>query len=477
MVGSAFSARVLELCAALALVACTAPAPSSAAAPQQELRVVPLGLCEDHPEETRSLAGVRRDLEMLRATGARVLRISMGWDSLEPEKDRYDFAFWDAVVRMAVDEYDLTLIPYVAYTPQWNSDGSPEEFWKTPPRDLEEFAEIVRLLVERYRGRIRSWELWNEPDNRDYWLGSTEDYAKLLRAGAGAVRAADPRGQVVLGGLAGGVEFLEELFDEWKAAESLDVVNLHSYYETWNPEPLETIPEYVDRVSAIIDRHGGKQAVWMAEVGYSNFRRGAEVSKHTFARFDYEHTLEFQATALVRTLTLLFSRPAVELVAWYELKDPAATDAMIGDVNNRHLGLAFSDYRPKPALTAFTFMGRLFAGGFRSLESELRVFGARSSPRQVHGFLTSRGTVLVIAWLPTHTGPAVPQAGAGNAPDRRRESVRVQVPYAVRGDVTAFDALGRVLGTSAPSINAPSHTEISLVLSGGNVVIAEVALR
>jgi hypothetical protein len=65
---------------ALGLAACGPPrasAPSTASAPR-DLRQVPLGLCEDYPEESRSLEEARRDFELLRAAGLRVLRISIG---------------------------------------------------------------------------------------------------------------------------------------------------------------------------------------------------------------------------------------------------------------------------------------------------------------------------------------------------------------------------------------------------------------
>jgi hypothetical protein len=55
---------------------------------------------------------------------------------------------------------------------------------------------------------------------------------------------------------------------------------------------------------------------------------------------------------LVRTLALALAHPELALIAWYELKDARASDAVIGDDHNRHLGVAFADYRPKPALEA-----------------------------------------------------------------------------------------------------------------------------
>src|SRR5688500_3599932 len=82
-------------------------------------RSVRLGLCEDYPEESRSLERARADLDAVRASGAQVLRISFGWDAMEPERGVYDWSFWDDFVRAAVHERGIRLIPYICYTPKW----------------------------------------------------------------------------------------------------------------------------------------------------------------------------------------------------------------------------------------------------------------------------------------------------------------------------------------------------------------------
>jgi hypothetical protein len=492
-----------------AQTACSSPAARShgeAPAPSG-FRKVPIGLCEDYPEESRSLEGVREDFELMRSLGVDSLRVSLGWDALEPERDRYDFAFWDSFVELAT-EYRITLIPYVAYTPAWNSDGGEADFWKTPPREPAEFAQLMGLLAARYRGRIRSWELWNEPDNRDYWLGTAEQYAELLLQGARAIESVDPAIEVVSGGLAGHVEFLEEVFERSGVAEHVDVVNLHSYYETWNPEPLETLPEYVEQVNAIVRRNGGRQALWMAELGYGNYRDGARVSTYTSASFAHEHTLEYQAVALVRSMALLLAASSISRVAWYELKDPPGSDAVIGDANNRHLGVAFADHRPKPAARALAFMLREFGAGVRTLKLGVHAessseSGAGEAAREaeVHAFETPRRTWLVIGWLPTPrrpagskpedtaTGGASPHAapGAGEALDQRRARLRVQLPARPSGPPRHYDAQGReraVSGRSAPSDGTAAHAPVTgdspssdslwLDLRGDDVEIVEV---
>ncbi|HET9930010.1 MAG TPA: beta-galactosidase [Polyangiaceae bacterium] len=449
------SELLVVLCLASCEPATVTVTPHGSAPP---IRKVRLGLCEDYPEESRSLAEVRRDLGVLKAARVDVLRVSMGWDELEPKRDSYDFAFWDAMVDMAVGEFKIQLIPYVAYTPEWNSDGTPTDFWKTPPRETREFGELMGILARRYRGRIHSWELWNEPDNRDYWLGSAADYAQLLEAGATAVHASDPDARVVFGGLAGGVDFLREVFDVHHGGERLDVVNVHSYYETWNPEPLETLPEYLERVAQIIEAHGGRQSLWMAEAGYSDFRgEGLDGARRAKS---YEHTPDYQAVMLTKTLALALSHPKVELIAWYELKDARPSDAVIGDAHNRHLGVDFADYTPKPAFSALGFMSQLFRPGFRSIDSELVLLSAPNADLTLRGFLTERAVVL-IAWLSTAAGAAAP--------------LRVRLPYAARGAARRFDASGRARGT-VPLREVGRGRELELEARPGEVEIVRIGL-
>ncbi len=387
----------LGLMLALAL-GCRLRAPPGRPAAAAPWTVVPIGLCEDYPEESRSMDEVRRDIALMASAGIRVLRVSIGWDGLEPARGHYDLEFWDAFFA-AMGAAGIRVIPYIAYTPRWASTGAGDDFWRYPPADLEAFGATVGMLARRYRGRVLSWEIWNEPDNRDYWRGSVAQFAALLGAGARAVRAADPAAQVVFGGVAGHPAFVAEVMARPELGALVDVINAHAYFETWNPDPLESLPAYVRAFSPVLGQ--GARSLWLAEVGYSNHRQGAAVSGDVQARFDYEHTLAFQAVALVRTVTLALAQPPVSLLAWYEMKDPPAGAPMIGDDNNRHLGVAFSDWRPKPALAALALVQRLFGHGFRRLDGALRARRDPGSRAEVHAFLTPAGEAVVIAWIPT----------------------------------------------------------------------------
>jgi hypothetical protein len=430
-------------------------------------RQITIGLCEDYPEESRSLKNARRDLEVLKTNNIRVLRIAFGWDAMEPQQGKYDWTFWDEFVRMAVDDYDIKLIPYVCYTPQWASRSDKEDFWKHPPRDNARFASFMRQIVSRYKDRIHSWELWNEPDNPAYWAGSSEEFAALITAGSDAVRAADPNCKVVSGGIAWNLGFLNELFEDHSASRFIDIVNLHNYYETWAPESLEQISDYVGNARNIIREHGNDQPIWMAEIGYSDFRRGNFVSEVAQARYDYEHTSAYQAASVGRAITLLAASEQVPLIAWYRINDLPQSEDIIGDVNNRHLGVLNKGGRPKPSLQALRFFNQLFSGGVRCLDERVSVSRKINSDSEVHFFEKQNGEVLGVMWL----RPRPRHRDQDGASDLRQERIAALLPLEVAPVGTIYDELGVRTGT----LRAASHRQSShvndIVLRGGELQV------
>lgn len=384
---------------------------------------IPLGLCEDYPKSTRTLESARRDLDVAQRAGATVLRISFSWLDMEPAPGQYDFSFWDDYVRMA-HERGIRLIPYVCYTPMWAaSTQDPATYWKAPPRDAADFGKFVAALVRRYRTTIRTWELWNEPDNPAYWNGSTHQFAALIKAGSQAVRATDPSAKVVLGGIAWNPAYVATLLRDEGLSPYVDIINIHAYFETWHEDSMELMPDYINRVADIVARYGHQQPLWMAEVGYSSYRgarQGREISEQYIARFDYEHTGEYQAQALTRTIALALATGKISLLAWYRINDLPAETGIIGDVNNRHLGLIDTLGRPKPALAAFTRVTEMFSQPWRCIDERTLIVRPMAAGVEAHSFEFANGQAVILLWQRTHL-----------AGDEARPTAEMQAPVAV----------------------------------------------
>ncbi|MDQ6906822.1 MAG: glycoside hydrolase [Chloroflexota bacterium] len=109
--------------------------------------------------------------------------------------------------------------------------------WKAPPKDLGKWGNLIAAFVahcvERYgAARVETWrfELWNEPDIRNYWHGTFEEYAALYDVTAAAVKRACPAAAV--GGPATtdhGTDFLARFLDHVEAnGVALDFLSFHT---------------------------------------------------------------------------------------------------------------------------------------------------------------------------------------------------------------------------------------------------------
>ena len=437
---------------------------------------VPVGLCEDYPEESTTMDIIKKDMELLKRSNVDLLRISFGWDAIEAEKDQYDWLFWDDYVKMAVDEYGITLIPYICYTPLWNSRGDTLWFWNDQPLDFDEFGEFMFDLVTRYKDYIKTWELWNEPDLDIYWdTGDVEAFAKFIKIGSEAVKKADPEAKVVLGGMAYHAHFLEELFKDHGLSPYIDIVNIHNYFETWSELPVENIDQNINDMYSVIEKYGDNQALWMAEVGYSTFRQGSYVSESYHAYYDYEHTPEYQAVDLFKRLTLAVAEEKLSAIAWYEIKDLQPSDEVIGDnYNNRHLGIAYADFTPKPAEQALVFFNKLFNIPYKNITDQISVEKKDDSDVFYRAFKKEDGSVILAVWIAVNVPEKRPLQPAELVSDTRTEKVSITIPCDFKGTVIQYNELGN---SSLVTDYEKGQGEIRLndiLLKGGKIKIYEL---
>ena len=362
------------------------------------------------------------------------------------------------------DQRAIELHPYLCYTPDWAAASGNAPAYTRPPRDPADFAAFARAAASRYARSIDTWELWNEPDNPAYWTGSPAQYADLITTAARAIRDADPTSRVVLGGIAWDVGYIEKTLQQPGVAQTVDIVNLHAYFETWTADPAETLSTYLARAADITAAHAEAEPLWLAEVGYSTLREGPRVSDHYRARHPFEHTLEHHADNLLKTVAMAAARPEVRLLAWYELRDLPRSEEVIGDNNNRHLGLFTIDGRAKPALDAFQFARALFSTQpFRPDPGTISITTASHSTAQARCFERPDGSAFAVLWVPTrHHGDLSPASAQPPAETITLSRDRLRA-------VRVYDAEGRQL--PAPRRSGPS---VSLAIDHGDTLVVEL---
>jgi polysaccharide biosynthesis protein PslG len=132
-------------------------------------------------------------LPKMAAAGVATVRLFPEWRAFEPARGKWQWDHADALVKSAANnkiEINAILM------------GSPPAAKKVhafPMDDLDGWSRFVGGVVDRYKGRIRHWEVWNEGNggfNDDHH--TTSDYARLAAATYAAAKKADPKARVGL---------------------------------------------------------------------------------------------------------------------------------------------------------------------------------------------------------------------------------------------------------------------------------------
>ena len=188
----------------------------------------------------QQLAEIKRDagFKYIRMHG--LLTDDMGVYRINAQgKEEYNFQYVDALFDYLLS-IDVKPFVELGFMPSAMASGSKTIFWwrgnVTPPRDYEAWGRLIKALTTHWTQRygeaeVASWyfEVWNEPNLKDFWAGSQAEYFKLYDHAARAVKSVSPRYRV--GGPAtAGAAWIPEMIDyAVKNKAPLDFVSTHAY--------------------------------------------------------------------------------------------------------------------------------------------------------------------------------------------------------------------------------------------------------
>ena len=147
---------------------------------------------------------VRRDLELIHDAGFGWVKQHVGWRDVEgAAKGAFNWYFTDRVVAEA-ERLDLNVLFRLDREPVWAVPPEGVYSPNGPPDNPQDFGDFCHALAGRYRGRVRAYQVWNEPNLAREWGGWTPDpvgYVELLRACYIGIKTADPDALVISAGL------------------------------------------------------------------------------------------------------------------------------------------------------------------------------------------------------------------------------------------------------------------------------------
>ena len=134
--------------------------------------------------------------------------------------------------------------------------------------NLPLWREYVRQMATRYRGRVKTWEVWNEQNIEGFWpQPDPTNYVKVLQAAYGEIKAADPAAQVAVGGYAGvPFDYIEAVYKAGGGA-FFDIMNVHPYCHPGDPEA--SLTHRMADLRRLMGKYGDrKKPIWFTEIGW-----------------------------------------------------------------------------------------------------------------------------------------------------------------------------------------------------------------
>lgn len=312
----------------------------------------------------QSRAGVAVAVHTLRADGRLVALASeagfsalvqvLPWRDVEPEKGEFIWESADALLR-AAEFYGLDVILRLDFQPLWARDT----WGNAPPQRLEDYGDFVQAVAARYRGRVRGYIIWNEPNLAVEWGGDRPDaarYSALLAIAYERIKQADPQALVVSAGLAPTNEnddraiadrlYLRAMYAAGAGA-SFDVLAAHPYGFGLPPDDAPgahaglNMARLVDLRAIMVENGDAAKPVWITEFGWTTaaadeMHGGYAVSEHEQAAY------LAQACAQIRS-----EWPWVRVITVWNMSVGLGVDDQM-----RGYSIINDDHAPKPAYTA-----------------------------------------------------------------------------------------------------------------------------
>lgn len=232
-------------------------------------------------DDERPTAAFGAQLDALRAAGADLIRVDVGWASSQPTPDppsagQYYNQRLGTVIAAARGR-GLRVMLTVTESPAWARPGTGPATGQFPA-DPASMGPWLTWLAGTFGGQVYGWEVWNEPNISDF-TGLSDPatrisrYVALLHAAYPALKAGDPHATVVFGGTATlDTGFVEGCY-RLGARPYFDVLAVHPYQvpardpfdpNGYGPYTLTWFPA----LAAIPARYGdAAKPVWWTETG------------------------------------------------------------------------------------------------------------------------------------------------------------------------------------------------------------------
>ncbi len=241
----------------------------------------------------------RLAMEMVANAGFGWVRQEFPWEDIEihgpgdfmdrrHDPPRSAWEKYDHIMDLA-EEHGIQIIARLSNPPAWSRAAGDDAGPFAPPDDLDAYGDFVESVVRRYQGRIRYYQIWNEPNIYPEWGEQPVDaaeYTELLKVAYTRAKAVDPDVVIITGALAATIEldryphgltdalFLQQLYDAG-AGPYFDVLAMQGYGLWSGPYDRRMQPRVLNfsrplYIRDVMVRNGdAHKPIWLSEMAWN----------------------------------------------------------------------------------------------------------------------------------------------------------------------------------------------------------------
>jgi len=212
------------------------------------------------------------------------------WYDLNPAKGSYDWTPLDNWLNAAVQNGVTDILYTFGSVPAWASCDPEDQTCVIrvtpagscdPPTDLnpdgsgsdEIWQTFVQAIAQHAVGRIRYWEVWNEPDLQTSWNGTQAQMARMAKDAYNVIKSVDSNALVTTPATVngGGKHDIAHWLPGYFAAGGdtrADIVSFHGYVDPAQGQAAEYVSTVVSTVFSGLPQALSSKPIWDTEASW-----------------------------------------------------------------------------------------------------------------------------------------------------------------------------------------------------------------
>ncbi len=223
----------------------------------------------------RDLTDYEQYKTYLAPLGIKRLRMQAGWAKTEKIKGQYDWAWLDKIINDAASRGLQPWLETSYGNPIYSGGGGINLSAGIPTSEeaLQAWDKWVEALVTRYQGKVKEWEIWNEPNFGDNEINQAEKVADLNMRTAEIIKRIQPGAKI--SGLSMGhidLKYADAFFKAIHAKGKMKLFDNMTYHDyVYNPDANY---DHVAALRRLLDKYAPGVKLRQGENGAPSFSGG-----------------------------------------------------------------------------------------------------------------------------------------------------------------------------------------------------------